>query len=144
MKTTTNHNANTNHNALIVTRHPGAVEWLRRRGVVARVLAEVGPADVHGRVVFGNIPLYLAALTEMVYAIEFAGAPPRGAEYSAEDMDAAGASLAPYRVQSLTPDDDNAAPEGCPICGAALCEEWPDCGHRVETRLRIARWLEER
>lgn len=62
------------------------------------VVAEVTAADVRGRHVVGNLPLHLAALCASVTAIEFAGPPPRGAEYTAAEMTAAGARLARYVV----------------------------------------------
>lgn len=89
---------------LIVTRHAGAVAWVCQQlgtGVYAvdiPIMAEVTADDVRGKHVVGNLPLYLATLCASVTAIEFAGAPPRGQEYTAADMDAAGARLARYRV----------------------------------------------
>lgn len=62
------------------------------------VLAEAAPDDVRGRHVVGNLPLHLAALCVSITAIEFAGAPPRGAEYGVAEMEAAGARLAEYSV----------------------------------------------
>jgi len=58
----------------------------------------VGVEDVRGRVVLGNLPLHLAQYAAEVWAIEFSGAAPRGAEYTAADMEAAGARLAWYVV----------------------------------------------
>ena len=87
---------------LIVSRHPGAVQWLREtfpRLAEAEVLEQVTPAQVEGRVVVGNLPLYLAARCGEYYAIEFTGPPPRGSEYGPADMVAAGAHLARYIVQ---------------------------------------------
>lgn len=62
------------------------------------VRAEVTADDVRGKHVVGNLPLHLAVLCASVTVIEFAGAPPRGAEYTEEDMAAAGARLARYAV----------------------------------------------
>lgn len=62
------------------------------------VRAEVGPDDVRGKHVVGNLPLHLAALATSVTAVEFAGDPPRGREYGAAEMEASGARLATYRV----------------------------------------------
>ena len=62
------------------------------------VIATATPDDVRGKKVYGNLPLHLAALAEKVVAIEFDGAPPRGAEYSLADMEAAGARLSVYTV----------------------------------------------
>jgi len=58
----------------------------------------VGVEDVRGLVVLGNLPLHLAQYAAEVWAIEFSGAAPRGAEYTAADMEAAGARLAWYVV----------------------------------------------
>jgi len=62
------------------------------------VKAEVSADDVRGRHVVGNLPLHLAAMCASITAIEFDGPPPRGAEYTADDMDRAGARLRAYRV----------------------------------------------
>ena len=86
---------------IIVSRHPGAVAWLQatRPDLAGRVIASATPDDVRGNTVVGNIPLHLAALTHQVIAIEFSGTPPRGVEYTAEEMRAAGAYLTAYTVQ---------------------------------------------
>jgi putative CRISPR-associated protein (TIGR02620 family) len=94
---------------VIVSRHPGALEWLREHHpqvAEAPVVASATPDDVRGRVVIGNVPLHLAAQAAEVWAIEFDGPPPRGAEYSAEDMEAAGARLRRYRVTALGEPED--------------------------------------
>lgn len=39
---------------LIVSRHAGAVEWLRQRGVVGDNLAHATPEIVRGRQVYGE------------------------------------------------------------------------------------------
>ncbi len=62
------------------------------------IRAEVKADDVRGKHVVGNLPLHLAALCASVTAIEFDGPPPRGAEYTAEDMKQAGARLRRYVV----------------------------------------------
>ena len=43
----------------------------------------------------------LACVAREVWAVEFSGAPPRGAEYSVAEMDAAGARLSAYRVEGV-------------------------------------------
>lgn len=87
---------------VIVSRHPAAIEFIRAEGgpkwADAPVLASATPADVSGKVVAGNLPLALAALTVEVVAVEFSGAPPRGTEYGLAEMRAAGARLARYSV----------------------------------------------
>ena len=98
---------------VIVSRHQAAVEFIRgeiRLHFAAWVDADDVPvfsgnvtvADVKGKVVFGNLPLSLAAEARMVFAVEFSGPPPRGREYGPEEMRAAGAFLRPYQVRSAT------------------------------------------
>lgn len=88
---------------VIVSRHPAAIEFCREAasrdfpGSDARVIAgNADIADVHGAIVYGNVPMHLAAAAAEVRAVEFLGSPPRGAEYSAEDMRRAGARLVRY------------------------------------------------
>jgi hypothetical protein len=106
--------------AIIVSRHPAAVEFIRHtlssdpwwmrwstrydhpdRPTVVSAIPVVETATVEtvrGRTVFGNIPLRLAAHAVMVVAVEFDGPAPRGAEYTVEDMRAAFATLRRYQV----------------------------------------------
>lgn len=90
---------------LIVSRHPAAIEFIRREAphfADAPVIASVTADDVRGVVVAGNLPLHLAREAAEVWAVEFAGTPPRGTEYTLEDMGAAGARLTPYIVFRAT------------------------------------------
>lgn len=91
---------------VIVTRHPGAVEWLRRRGITGEVLAHVTADDVRGKRVIGALPLHLAALTAAVGSIDLPGlaAADRGRDLTPEEMDAAGASIQWYVVEALPPE----------------------------------------
>ena len=85
---------------LIVTRHPGAVEWLRRKGITAPVVAQATPPQIRNKVVVGNLPIDMAAMTMCVVAICYPGeAAPRGAEYTADDMDRANAELRTFSVR---------------------------------------------
>jgi len=87
---------------VIVSRHPGAVAWIRSTVPElseARVLETASEEDVRDVEVYGNVPLRLAAKASKVYVIEFDGEPPRGAEYDVAEMVAAGARLVPYRVE---------------------------------------------
>lgn len=90
---------------IIVSRHVGAIEWIRTNvpgvGEDTPVRASVVADDVRGKVVCGNLPLQLAALAERVLAVEFAGPPPRGNEYTAAEMAAAGARVAAYTVSGV-------------------------------------------
>lgn len=88
---------------LIVSRHPAAIEFIRAECpdfADAPVLASATTEDVKDKIVAGNLPLSLASAASAVIAVEFSGAPPRGQEYSAEDMRAAGARLALYVVRN--------------------------------------------
>lgn len=89
---------------VIVSRHPAAIEFIRRtdpRFAESLVLHTASPDDVRGAVVAGNVPLHLAAAAAEVVAVEFLGPAPRGQEYSLEDMVRAGARLRRYRVEAL-------------------------------------------
>ena len=86
---------------IIVTRHRGAQDWVRKHvGALAdvAVVERITIDAARGRDLVGNVPLHIAAVARRIYAIQFIGVPPRGAEYSARDMEAAGAHLVAYRV----------------------------------------------
>lgn len=84
---------------VLVSRHPAVAEFVRHCwGWCPRIVATATAADVRGRVVVGNLPLHLAVEAAAVIAVEFAGDPPRGAEYGLADMLAAGARLRMYTV----------------------------------------------
>lgn len=90
---------------VIVSRHEAAIDYCtsyilaERPGCNIRVLrGNVTAEDIRGCEVYGNIPLHLAAEAAVIAAVEFAGAPPRGAELSAAEMEAAGARITRYRV----------------------------------------------
>jgi putative CRISPR-associated protein (TIGR02620 family) len=86
---------------IIVSRHPGALAWLLQECpdlADVPVLSEASVVDVRDKIVYGNLPLHLAAEADRVFAIEFSGAPPRGAEYGVDEMRAAGAHLEQYSV----------------------------------------------
>jgi len=88
---------------VIVTRHAGAVEWLAQRGITGKVIAQASPSDVEGKIVIGNVPLYLAALAAKVGSIDMPDlrADQRGADLLPREMDAAGAVLMWYAVAAL-------------------------------------------
>ena len=90
--------------AIIVTRHEPAERFVREAaglGPEVPCLAQVTPEEVQGCIVFGNLPMGLAALAQEVVAIEFSGDPPGGREYSIEDMRDAGAHLMSYQGHKL-------------------------------------------
>jgi hypothetical protein len=96
---------------LIVSRHPAAVAFIREESGLddsVPVLESATAADVCGRVVYGNLPLHLAASALAVVAVEFNGEPPRGREYTLADMQQAGARLRVYQVTSKSRSTANA------------------------------------
>jgi CRISPR-associated protein Csx16 len=90
----------------LVTRHPGAVEWAARQGlVVDRQHSHLDPAAIApGDRVIGNLPMHLAALVcerggrYFNLVIEL---PPgaRGLELGTDELDAYGARLEEYSVE---------------------------------------------
>ena len=91
---------------LIVSRHQAAIEFIRAERPEfqdAEVLASASADDVRGAHVVGNLPLQLASLCARYEAIEFAGAPPRGAEFTLDQMREAGAHLVEYRIRPVPP-----------------------------------------
>jgi hypothetical protein len=83
---------------VIVSRHAATVEWIKKvlpTTAEVPVLASATAEEVTGRIVIGNVPLHLAASATQVWAVEFTGAAPRGAEYTLADMEAAGAHIQP-------------------------------------------------
>jgi len=93
----------------IVSRHPGAIEWLRRALATptATVLDHVdGQEFAPGDVVAGVLPLWLAskacAAGARVLSLDFSlSRSQRGRELDADELQAAGARLVPYRVEDL-------------------------------------------
>jgi len=89
---------------VIVSRHPATIEYLRDERAYladAPVIESASAADVAGKIVYGNLPLHLAALTHSVCAVEFYNTAPRGLEYTLEDMRRAGAHITQYRVSAI-------------------------------------------
>ena len=90
-----------------VTRHPGAIEWACRQGIVATMLSHLDPGRVEtGDTVLGVLPVHIVA------AINAKGArylhleldmaeEDRGRELSAGDLDRLGARLIEYRARRV-------------------------------------------
>jgi len=90
---------------VIVTRHAGAVEWLRlRHGITGRVITHAEATDVADKIVIGVLPLHLAALAARVISIDLPGLRPdqRGKDLTPDEMDEAGATLEIYHVFNRT------------------------------------------
>ena len=91
----------------IVTRHSGLVEWLEKRGISGEVISHIDdPSQIAGRVVYGILPLYLAAQALAVVTVDMPGlnSDQRGVDISPAEMDAAGASLRAYIIRPLAGD----------------------------------------
>lgn len=98
-------------NVVIVSRHPAAVAFIREESGLddsVPVLESATAADVCGCIVYGNVPLHLAASALAVVVVEFDGEPPRGREYTLDDMHAAGARLRVYQVSGTSRGTANA------------------------------------
>lgn len=92
---------------LFLSRHPGAVEWARRRGlVVDQWLAHLEVAQVQpGDTVIGTLPIHLAAQVCARggrYLHLSLDVPPqwRGRELTADELEAAGARLEGFRIEA--------------------------------------------
>ncbi len=89
-------------NSIIVSRHPAAIQFIRETANLpddVPVLAQASTKDVEGKIVYGNLPLDLAASAAEVHAVLFSGTPPRGAEYGLEEMRASGAHLQTFIIK---------------------------------------------
>lgn len=87
------------NDTIIVSRHAGAVEWLRRQGIVGEVIASADAETVRGRHVIGNLPMTLAAEAASVTIISMTVPPEaRGRDLTPEEMDEFGAKLKKFKV----------------------------------------------
>lgn len=88
----------------LVSRHPGAQEWLRRQGLQGAVRAHLQPGEVGpGDCVIGTLPLHRVLELGRIGAryvhlqVEVPAAL-RGMELDADQLQALGARLVPLRV----------------------------------------------
>lgn len=125
---------------IIVTRHPGALEWLQKHHEElcdmdfpesenvaptnhTKVILHATPEDVAGNRVIGILPNRLSCLAAEYYEIDLPGLRPeqRGKELSCAEMEAAGARPTRYVVIRPTKEHFNCpfyTPEG--YSGACL------------------------
>lgn len=88
----------------LVSRHPGAQAWLRRRGLEGEWRAHLGPGEAGpGDCVIGTLPLHrvleLGRVGARYLHLEVeVPAHLRGQELDADQLDALGARLVPLRV----------------------------------------------
>jgi len=93
---------------IIVTRHPGAVAWLKEKGFEGEVVAHLTPEMVdEGDVVVGVLPVHLVAELKKkgarVFILVLPQVPPekRGQELSPDEMEKFGARLLEVRELEL-------------------------------------------
>ncbi len=90
-----------------VTRHKGAVEWARQRGIEAEHLEHLDPSQLsRGDVVLGTLPVSVVAevcLRGARYMHLTLDTPPqmRGKELTVQDMDEFGAKLEEFEVRKV-------------------------------------------
>ncbi|MBD1206743.1 MAG: CRISPR-associated protein Csx16 [Rhodobacteraceae bacterium] len=95
--------------ALFVTRHPGAVEWVARRGIGARMVSHLDPGLVRaGDIVMGTLPIHLAAAVcarraRYLHLEIDLPAEARGRDLTADEMERFGARLTEFRVERVDP-----------------------------------------
>ena len=84
---------------VIVTRHSGLVEWLKRRGIEGEVVSHADEETVRGKRVYGVLPFRLAALADEFVEVSFAvPVELRGKELSADDIDGLNPQMTEWRV----------------------------------------------
>lgn len=92
----------------LVSRHPGAVAWLRRAGIEARHVEHLDPALVQaGDEVYGTLPLHLAAAVCARGARFFhlsidLPADYRGRELGPEELERFGARLQEFEIRPVS------------------------------------------
>jgi len=88
---------------LIISRHAGAIEWLKQRGIEGRVIVHATVDDIRGEDVIGHLPLALASCAASVTTIDLPFLRPeqRGKDLSPEEMDEAGACTRTFRVREV-------------------------------------------
>ncbi|MDR1611168.1 MAG: CRISPR-associated protein Csx16 [Planctomycetota bacterium] len=102
-----------------VSRHTGAVDWLRRRGLaVDSVVQALHPGMVSpGDTVIGTLPAHLAGEVcarggRYFHLVMDVPLSMRGGELSADDMDRYGARAEEYRVERVASDPPISAADG--------------------------------
>ena len=77
--------------------------WLNAQGIQGEVISHASTDDVRGCIVYGVLPLNLAAAALEVVAVDMPNMSPaqRGVDLTPDEMDAAGARLRRYRVEEM-------------------------------------------
>ena len=56
---------------IIVTRHPGLVEWLARKGITGEVKASVTSEEIKGKHVVGALPAHIAQYAAYMTSVDY-------------------------------------------------------------------------
>ena len=84
---------------VIVTRHAGLVEWLKRLGIEGEVVSHADEDTVRGKRVYGVLPFRLAALADEFVEVSMnVPAELRGKELTADDIDGLNPQMTAWRV----------------------------------------------
>lgn len=91
---------------IVITRHPGLVQYLREEGIVhgdVQVQAHASAEDVAGKHVIGVLPIHLAALADRVTVVELGHLPAelRGQELTAEQVRQYTSGVNTYQVRQV-------------------------------------------
>lgn len=89
----------------IVTRHPGALEWLARHHPElgnAEIISHASAGDLEDSIVIGVLPVNLAALCPEYWHMSM-NVPPeyRGKELSADEMETFGCKIERYVIRKV-------------------------------------------
>jgi len=88
---------------VVVTRHAGALEWLRKHHPEfedCEVLAHARPEDLIGNRVVGVLPVHMASMCAEYWHLEMTVPPDcRGKELTVEDMERFGCHITRYTVE---------------------------------------------
>ena len=88
---------------LIVSRHTATIQWLQNQGVDGEVISHATPEAVEGAIVYGNIPLHLAALAKIVHMVQIPNLPAekRGEDLTQSEIVEYGVKLQSFKVQEV-------------------------------------------
>ena len=88
---------------LIVSRHQATIDWLKSQGVTGEVVNHVTETDCEGAVIYGNVPLHLAALAKIVHMVQIPNLPAekRGKDLTQEEIVSYGVKLQSFKVSEV-------------------------------------------
>ena len=140
---------------IIVTRHKGLVEWLRRREITGEVYEEIkDPEVIRGKDVYGALPQFLACQARTLTAVDIkVPLDKRSNDHTPEEMDKYGAKLSTYMTFKIPmtmvddflrmvgmeePEQPNENEGHCKWCSAEI-PEGDECDFCWELRTRAER-----